>query len=359
MASIYKRKRSKFWYVRIKQGNRWVAKATRYLVADPLATARAKVYASTISVGEVSVPQNKSTDWVVPMIENMPITTGTCERYLSAWRSVNQFMTLKKFRLDEFGPIHANLFIHWRHDVKKNLSRKKLSRNTMIQELKILKIIQRQGRLFGKMEGRPMDDYKCQQSAKRIRPELTDEEIQKCRMALMNKPSWMGVAFEISLATGCRLRECCIPTSCIDLERRTVTFPNPKGGETKAFLIPIPASILPLLTHIVESGAKVTCLMPRKASYRFRRMFDKLGMPNHCFHSLRITRVSRMRRAEVPRASAMRLVNHSSEIVHRMYDRFEMGDLRKYVDAGSTPLANGQNQTAQLLLPKSESRRIL
>ena len=220
-----------------------------------------------------------------------------------------------------------------------------------------MKIIQRQGRLIGKMEGRPMDDYKCQQSAKRIRPELTDEEIQKCRIALKNKPSWMGVAFEISLATGCRLRECCIPTSCIDLERRTVTFPNPKGGETKAFLIPIPASILPLLTHIVESGALVTCLMPRKASYRFRRLFDRIGMPNHTFHSLRITRVSRMRRAEVPRASAMRLVNHSSEIVHRMYDRFEMGDLRKYVDAGSTLPANYQNQTAQLLLPKSESRR--
>ena len=346
MASIYKRKGSKYWYVRIKKGNFWTGKTTRFLVRDPLATARAKAYASGLSVGEVSVPQNKNTGWVIPLIENMQISENSRQRYLGAFRSIDQFLTLKKLRIDEFSPMHAELFISWRQEVKKNLHGKKLSRNTIMQEMKILKIIHRAGRLAGRMEGRPMDDYKCKQSPRKVRPAFTDAEIQKCRLALRNKASWMGVAFEIALATGCRLRECCIPTSCIDLEAKTVTFPCPKGGVSKAFMVPIPLAILPLLTHIVESGATVTCEMPRKASYRFRRMLDRIGLPNHTFHSLRITKVVRMRQNQVPMSSAMRLVNHSSELIHRMYDRFEMGDLRKYVDVGSTPPSTDQSPTA-------------
>ncbi len=52
-----------------------------------------------------------------------------------------------------------------------------------------------------------------------------------------------------------------------------------------------------------------------------------------------MTYVNRLRRAGVPREIAMRLVSHSSELVHKIYQRVE--DVVKWRDAVQFPSANG------------------
>jgi hypothetical protein len=48
---------------------------------------------------------------------------------------------------------------------------------------------------------------------------------------------------------------------------------------------------------------------------------------------LRVTYVNRLRRASVPREAAMRLVNHSSELIHQIYQREKIEDVVQYRDA--------------------------
>jgi hypothetical protein len=146
----------------------------------------------------------------------------------------------------------------------------------------------------------------------------------------------MRISWEIGLATGCRLRETAIPLDGVDLVGGTITFPTPKGGTNMAFSIPIPKAIAPLLCNLKASGAKVSCEIPPKASYYWRQLFNRVGLRTHVFHSLRVTRVTNLRKAGVPQSYAMRLVNHSSSMVHQLYQRHEVEDLRDYVDLGSS-----------------------
>jgi hypothetical protein len=79
----------------------------------------------------------------------------------------------------------------------------------------------------------------------------------------------------------------------------------------------------------------MTCTIPPKASYYWRQLFNRLGLRVHCFHSLRVTRVTELRKAGVPQSVSMRLVNHSSHLVHQLYQRHEVEDLRQFVDRGA------------------------
>jgi hypothetical protein len=65
-------------------------------------------------------------------------------------------------------------------------------------------------------------------------------------------------------------------------------------------------------------------------------LFNRIGLRTHVFHSLRVTRCTELRKAGVPAACAMRLVSHSSLLVHQLYQRHEVEDLRQYVDCGSS-----------------------
>lgn len=277
----------------------------------------------------------KSDAWVDSVIANLPVSPRTVIRYMEMWGWIQKFCTRRHIKLSQFAPHQADLYLDWRTSTK-IFSSKNISKNTALQELKFVKYLQRHARLRGKMKSRPMDDYTIRLAARRMKPALSDEQIDRIRVALVSAPEWMAVSFEIGLATGARLQECAIPCRCIDLQSKTILFESPKGGFGKAFTIPIPATILPLLTAIKNSGKEKTCEIHKtKASFRWRRFFDRLGMRDVCFHCLRVTRVTRLRQAGVPAPDARRLVNHSSELIHRLYDRHQVEELRQYVDAGA------------------------
>ena len=183
----------------------------------------------------------------------------------------------------------------------------------------------------------------------RVKPVFSDNEIKIVRKALSVEgvPEWMKVSFEIALATGCRLRETQIPLSCVDLKNRILTFPCPKGGTGKSFSIPIPAAIEPMLKAMKAEGRELTCEVPRtRASLCWRRLLDICGLKRHCFHSLRVTRVTRLRLAGCSQSVAMRLVNHSSTLVHELYQRHCVEDLRDAVNVGQpAPSAIDQSRS--------------
>lgn len=338
MASVYRRQDSPYWYIRYKspQGA-WMAKKTLYLAASTLHRAKAMEEAARLSVSERSRQLQGNDSWVLPHIEGLPRDEKTICHYRNSWRWLSRFLSERNMALVDFTPQLAEDYLAWRKAFVK-VSGKKVGHNQACRDIKILKWIHRQGRLLGRLETRAMDDYRIRyESQKRVKPVFTDEQIQRIRNAVRMDavPRWMAISFEIAFATGCRLRETSIPLSSVDLNDNTITFPCPKGGTGRAYTIPIPSTLRPLLAEMKAQGLSHTCHLPgSKTSHYWRKFLDILGMPDHCFHSLRVTRVTDLRRAGVPQSVAMRLVNHSSTLVHEMYQRHEVEDLRGWVDAG-------------------------
>jgi integrase len=173
-------------------------------------------------------------------------------------------------------------------------------------------------------------------------------ELKILLASLKMEPEWMQISFAIALHTGCRLRETRIPLDCIDFKERRITFPSPKGGEDRAFSVPMPTALEPLLRESQAGKCRFTLEFPFQPSRRWQQFFIKMRMPHLCFHCLRVTYVNRLRRAGVPQEAAMRLVNHASELVHKVYQRETVADVARWRDAVTfAPLAEAQADKSQ------------
>jgi hypothetical protein len=155
---------------------------------------------------------------------------------------------------------------------------------------------------------------------------------------LKAEPKWMQTAFEIALHTGCRLRETRLPLSRIDFAEKKITFPShPKAVRIGRS----PCRRRRPFARCLNAFASRTELhfdFPFQPSRRLQQFFIKVNMLHLFFHCLRVvTYVNRLRRAGVPREAAMRLVNHSSDFVHQIYQQERVADVEKWRDAVQFP----------------------
>ena len=227
-------------------------------------------------------------------------------------------------------------YIEWRTNYKKKTG-KTVGRDTAIMELKLLAMIMGEAVRLSHADANPLVSLKLRKDKAAKKPELTDAEIKTIREALQDEPDWMQTAFDISLHTGCRLRETRLPLNCIDFKEDKITFPSPKGGEDRAFSVPMPSALRPLFEKLRKAKRKFTVEFPFQPSRRWQQFFIKMKMPHLCFHCLRVTYVNRLRRVGVPREAAMRLVNHSSELIHQIYQREKIEDVVQWKDAVQFP----------------------
>lgn len=344
MASLYKKDRSPFWYVQFvdKNGKRR-NQSTGYRWSSQKETADAQHLKAKLEVTETKTATIASSDawdkWVVKFLKQHCQSSKTLERYLDAWKWLALYLQLNQVHY----PAKVNYklckdYIEWRTNFKKKTG-KTVCKNTALFEIKTFGLILGEAARLGIIDTNPCVKIGIKKDKPREKPELTDSEIQKIRKALVSEPEWMGVAFEIALHTGCRLRETELPLRYVDFANKTMTFPTPKGGAQKAFSIPIPTAILPLLKKLSTEGATKTLSFPFQPSRQWTLFFNRVDMSHLCFHCLRVTFVTRLARASVPLSVAMRLVNHSSELVHRVYQRLGVEDLRKYSEVISIPSA--------------------
>ena len=246
-------------------------------------------------------------------------------------------------------------YLEWRTTFKKRTG-KIVGRNTAILELKLLSLVMGEAVRLGHADANPLVSMKIRRDRQAKKPELTDDEILEIQEALRDEPEWMQVSFEIGLHTGCRLRETRIPLSCVDFRECKITFPSPKGGEDRAFSIPMPTVLVPLLEKLKAEKRSYTLEFPFQPSRRWQQFFIKVKKTHLCFHCLRVTYVNRLRRAGVPREAAMRLVNHASQLVHQIYQREKVDDVMQWRDAVRFPTSRNQ---AAPVLEAFASERIL
>jgi integrase len=342
MAYLYRKNRSPFWYVvYIDADKKEVHRSTGLRADNPNETARAKALRAELEAKEhhrAPVVNTEGWDtWVPKYLERHCETKRTLERYAGNWKWLALWLQNQRFHSPRAITYRNALeYLEWRTTFKKK-SKRSVARNTAIMELKLLAMIMGEAVRLGYADANPLVSLKLRKDKSAKKPELTDEEISEIREALKAEPEWMQIAFDISLHTGCRLRETRLPLNCLNFKEHKITFPSPKGGEDRAFSIPMPSALRPLLERICKTKNTFTVEFPFQPSRRWQQFFIKIDKPHLCFHCLRVTYVNRLRRAGVPREAAMRLVNHSSDLVHQVYQREKVEDVVQWRDAVQFP----------------------
>ncbi len=342
MAYLYRKTRSPFWYVvYFDEDRKEIHRSTGKRADDPNDTAEAKALRAELEAKEhhrARVANSAGWDtWVPQYLERHCETARTLQRYSGTWKWLALWLQTQRYHSPRAITYRNALeYVDWRTGYRKKTG-KTVGRNTAIGELKLLAMILGEAVRLGHADSNPLVSLKLRGDKVKRKPELSDEEIVKIREALKTEPEWMGMAFDIALHTGCRLRETRIPTNCLDFKENKITFPSPKGGESRAFSIPMPSALRERFEDLRRSKTKHTLEFPFQPSRRWQQFFIKLKLPHLCFHCLRVTYVNRLRRAGVPREAAMRLVNHSSELVHQVYQREKVEDVMKWADAVQFP----------------------
>jgi integrase len=349
MASLFKKPGKPFWYLQHKQDGKWKKSSTGLRHDDPNETAKARALRAEAEASEFrSAPVSKvGWEWVDRFIATSGLSEETKIRYNGAWKWVQMFLQENRLDISSVRYAHVEDYIVWRPNQKKK-SGKRAGRNTAIQEVKFLQMIMNEAVRRSLIVANPLASLKLRKDETKVKRAFTPEEIELCREAVKSREEWMRVCFEIGLFTGCRLRETRIPLTCIDLEAGvpTITFPAPKGGRCKAFSIPIPSALFPLLREIKGKRRTHTIAsFPFQPSRCWQNFFQSLGIKGVSFHCLRVTKITQMRREGVPREVAMRLVNHSSELIHLLYDRHQVQDLVAFSDAGTAGLCAAKPQS--------------
>lgn len=344
MASLFKKPNSPFWYLKHKVDGKWKPASTGLRHDDPnetKAAAKLRAEAEAKELGE-DIASEGDWDWVQDYLQSSGLAKRTIEKYVTNWGWLHLWLLESKLAPGDIRYEHSAAYIKWRVNRRKK-SGKKAGRNTAIQEIKLLSSILNEAVPRRLITANPLVRMKLRPDKAKKKPDLTDDEVFICRKELTKQAKddpeteWMLIAFEIALETGCRLRETCIPLDHVHLELPIpeMTFPSPKGGEDMAFTIPVPTNLVSLFQRMKDQGQKYTIEeFPFQPSRKWQKFFRDVGLKHLTFHCLRVTKVTRMRREGVPREVAMRLVNHSTELIHLLYDRHRVSDLAQYRDAG-------------------------
>jgi integrase len=254
---------------------------------------------------------------------------ATRKRMLYAWNSLRSFLA----EADIIYPTqihyrHGAEFLAWRK--ANNVHGLKAGHNTALLELKFLSQLLNEAMRREMIPANPLAHLGIGRAAQKSKPELSDAQIKKLREAAANQPEWMRVAIEISLYTGCRFCECEIPMDDVDFDARTIRLRDAKRNDAdprKFFTVPMHPGLRPTLGRLRDAGAKVTCNLSGDKNGRINRFIRQCGIAAS-FHSLRVTFVTRCHRGGLSESEAMRLVNHSSQLIHRVYSKLKVEDAR-------------------------------
>lgn len=343
----------------MKEDGEWRSRNTGLRADSPVDTRRARLLAEERTWHESeSAPGTASGwSWVRAWLKSSALSTLSEVSYAGRWRHVAEFLDEREI----LSPAavrheHAQEYVEWRM-AQSRPNGKLISRNTAVAEAKLWKSVMLEAVNRGLIDASPLAKAKLRRDTPAEKPEVTPEEQATIEAALASEPVWMRRAWQIAMATGCRLRETRIELRNVDLPRGTIYFPAPKGGRKKAYSIPLPASLRPLFEAMREAGERVTLEFPDQPSRAWGHFFNRVGLPHLCFHCSRVSFITRLSRAGAPLAVAMRLVNHASTSIHRIYQRTTLDDLAGWAErvesaTGATP----QSPPAKPAGPASGSR---
>ncbi len=323
MASIYKRGDSVFWWIRTRDNQRR-SLGIRIDSKDGLRKAKieqAKETAKEMQRGKINV-QHGWQRWVNAWMERRYASSPkTLTRYRECWSSLSVY-------LDEIGVGEPTAlsrenclnFMTWRV----GRGAKPAKHNTALLELKFLGTIMQEAVNRGMCSANPAYRLGVGRKQPKRKHEIKAEEEELIRKKLKTMPSWMVDSFDVAMKQGCRISETATAIEDISLKGTpTITF-RIKGGRLHT------AALHPDLVALVKkrkaAGEKCLVSLPQYAPRLWWQFLKRIGLPHLSFHSTRVSVVTRMAQANLPKYKIMDYVGHASSTVNDVYRRLQPAD---------------------------------
>lgn len=334
MARLLKRPRSPFYYIEFKDATGQLCRESTKCRHDTREGERAANRILNKRAAEEKqakvLPRNSAfSQWVVGFLTQHATNPATRRCYLNRWNMLTLFLNSRKIQHPcQITYALCQEYVAWRisgQDIKA------VSQNTARDDLGTLRLIMSEAVRRDFAMANPCINLRIKSAPRRERQELSDADIAAVRQELATgvNPAtgcrwfdWMTMQFEIALHTGRRISETKIAMATMDLERGEYTV-RVKGGKIKTK--PIHPALLPILKTV--RGEFTHNVGASHSSRMWRLLFDKLKM-GFSFHCIRVTFVSRCRRAGIDRWTALQLCDHASAVVHQTYNRYADADLR-------------------------------
>jgi hypothetical protein len=330
MARLLKRPRSPFYYVEFKDASGAVRREStkcKWGTRDGERAANRVLNKKASEEKQArTLPARSAFDqWVIPFIQQHATNDLTRAVYLNRWNVLTLFLNERDVKHPcQITYALCQEYVAWRVAGG-------VTQNTARDDLGTLRLIMSEAVRRDYAVSNPCVNLRIKSVPRRERQELTDADIAAVRHELATGkqpdngcpwPRWMTIQFEIGLHTGRRISETKIAMATMDLERGEYTV-RVKGGKIKTK--PIHPDLLPLLRTI--TGEYTHRIGPSHSGRMWRLLFTKLGI-EATFHNLRVSFVSRCRRAGIDRWTALQLCDHASAVIHQHYNRYDDADLR-------------------------------
>ncbi|MCF7763581.1 MAG: site-specific integrase [Verrucomicrobia bacterium] len=360
MASLYKQKKSSYWWIKFRDSKtgKTTRKSTKLRIGIRSAYRAAQELVANYTLKErqtwVGADSSWQT-WVPDYIEQIHATSpGTLGRYRRAWGMLLDYLTELEIKNPRMLTRAACIgYVSWRK--KRGSLRgksKPVSTNTALVELRILSSFVNEAVRREYIPANPVTRLGIKGAQVIEKSEMSDhhitvirEEISR-RLANARTPQeaagahFLNVSFEFALHQGCRMSETFLPLADIDITAMTIRFGNPKGGQ--AYTTALNPALVPMITELRKHGRTTTYDRPANPSLCWWNFFDTIrgqhaGFDRVSFHSTRVTCISRLERAGAPEVVVCRLVNHASSAIHRIYRRTTTAELQSYWTAAAYP----------------------
>jgi integrase len=325
MASLYRRKDSRFWWVKYfdLSGARR-QESTKLRIDRPHETRRAHDLRRELSLREhdkLSIGEAWE-EWVPRFLEQRyGATPRTLQRYQNSWRNLSAFLREREIYVPrQLSRQQVREFIDWRQERHPELGVYEVSKNTALHEIKLLRIVMNEAMVSGFCNVNPCTRLDVKRDPPPRKPRISDAEHKKILEALKKEPEWMQISYAIAWEQGCRFSETCLPLKDVDLRRGVIGF-RTKGQKDSIAEFPLSPNLRPLFQRLIRDKRKATFELPTMPGKAWWRFFKRIKLPHLCFHCTRVTFITRCYEAGIPRDSVMRLVGHSSTAAHEIYPR--------------------------------------
>lgn len=347
MASLYQRPRSPFWWISYRDAKtgRVARRSTRFRVGIGTQTRRARQLCAEYTLSELTSRAIRSGEqweqWVPDYLVTRYPNALSLTRLKIIWSNLSMFLEEKQIS----GPRaltreHCLAYVPWRLKPDKANGKFRAGHNTALAEIKALSMLMSEAVRRGYCVANPCRDLGLRMREQKLKPELTDTDIEFIRAKIELEPeplrAFLRNSFQIARYQGCRISETWLnPMADVDIAPagNKIRF-RAKGGRTHE--APLHPELIAFFTDL-KARQQIETFPKKFGRCHWHNFLKRTGLPerlpNVCFHSLRVTAASRMARANVPEAKAMKFLGHANTTVHRAYQRIRLEDLGDAVKA--------------------------
>lgn len=342
MASFYPRKRSPYYWLRIRGADgEWSDVSSGIRVGDVGALRKIQQRVALESAKEERMKDDSGEalmrNWVPRWIGHYYKNQRSADRAMNAWAHLSEFFRVKGIlHPEEVSYGLCQNYMKWRIDAEacESEGRRLGNWNTALTELRILGSIMQEALAQGWIIANPCARLRLGRKEVKEKRAIEREEQVKIEEALArpDTPQWMRDSWLVGIKHGCRITEVKVPMTMINTEnpeRMVIAF-KIKGGKIHA--APLHKDLLPLVERRRAEGAKYLVDMPKNASRDWVRWLVALGLKDLSFHCLRVTVITRLALANVTAEKAMQYVGHCTELAHAIYRKLKPKDVASLGD---------------------------